>query len=87
MSTPGTPDNREAALRDAQAILWRNLPDHPSTFSSCARACGRGGGRGGGPCLHCAVDDLTKLVGRPQAEAYLGKVILIRRLEEEMRDA
>lgn len=76
---------REAKIRDAIHLVWRNLPEAPVTFGPCSRRCGRGkGGRGSGPCLDCARDDLAKLVGLEKAEEYVSTVHKIRQLEEDM---
>ena len=75
----------EAKLREAQHIIWRNLPGFPTTFGPCARNCGRGlGGRGGGPCICCAQDDITAMVGEELAGKYVSAVRGIRDLEDAM---
>ena len=68
-------------LLDARRIVWRNLPNGPSTFSQCA--CGRGRGRGGGPCLKCAEEALAKLVGGEVAAAYVATARRVRDMESE----
>ena len=67
-------------LLEARRLVWRNLPNGPTTFSQCA--CGRGRGRGGGPCLKCAEEALAKLVGNDDAAAYVATVRRVRDLED-----
>ena len=68
-------------LLEARRLVWRNLPNGPTTFSQCA--CGRGRGRGGGPCLKCAEEALAKVVGNVEAAAYVAAVRLVRDMESE----
>ena len=74
---------RDKAIRDAVSLIWYNLPQGVTTFGPCCRGCG-GSGRGSGPCLACAVDDLSKVIGRQKAEDYAELVKRIREAEEEM---
>ena len=67
-------------LLEARRLVWRNLPNGPTTFSQCA--CGRGRGRGGGPCLKCAEEALAKLVGNEVAAAYVATARRVRDLED-----
>ena len=73
----------EPAIRDAMRLIWRNLPEVPSTFSACARGCGQGG-RGGGPCLNCAQADLARLTNDLYAGQYVATVLNLRRIEREL---
>lgn len=68
-------------LLEARRLVWRNLPNGPTTFSQCA--CGRGRGRGGGPCLKCAEEALAKLVGDEVAAAYVATARRVRDMESE----
>lgn len=71
--------------KDVVAAIWYNLPSHASTFSPCSRGCGRGiGGRSGGPCLDCAIEDLSLLIGQERAKAYAEAVRMIRNVEREI---
>ena len=76
---------RQEAIRQAVSLIWYNLPKGITTFGPCCRGNGCGGsGRGSGPCIACAVDDLSKLIGRQKAEDYVYFVRRIREAEEEM---
>ena len=68
-------------IHDAHALVWRNLPAFPSTFSQCE--CGRGHGRGGGPCIQCAEETLAGLVGQFEAWQYIEACHRVRALERE----
>lgn len=75
----------EEQIRAAIQLIWRNLPDHPSTFADCGRGCGRASGRGGGPCLICAENDLSKAIGDADvAAAYVVACRDLRWTEEWM---
>ena len=74
---------RKESIRQAVSLIWYNLPQGITTFGHCGRGCG-GSGRGSGPCLACAVDDLSKVIGRQKAEDYAELVRRIREAEEEM---
>lgn len=73
----------EYKVREAQNLIWQNLPGHPSTFAVCLRECG-GRGKGGGICLKCARADLAKLVGDDYADKYVKAVQAVRNLEGGM---
>jgi hypothetical protein len=75
--------NRNEAIRQAVSLIWYNLPQGITTFGNCGRGCG-GSGRGSGPCLACAVDDLSKVIGRQKAEDYADMVRRIREAEGDM---
>ena len=72
----------EYDLRQAIHLVWRNLPGIPTTFNPCD--CGRGSARGSGPCLVCAEEKLTAIVGPGKAHHYVGTVRMIRLLEDDM---
>ena len=76
----------ESRLAEAQRLIWRNLPGHPTTFGPCSRGCG-GHGRGSGPCLECAKKDLAELVGPDKALRYVLAVREVRDCEAEMQNA
>ena len=77
--------NREAKIRAAMDLIWRNLPSGPSTFGPCYRKCGREGfARDGGPCIHCAQDDLAKLTSSAVAKGYVAQVRGLRAMEAAM---
>lgn len=77
--------SKEYEIREACSMIWRNMPQGVTTFGECSRKCGSGqGGRGSGPCIKCAIDDLTALVGRKTALKYFGLVKTLRHTELKM---
>lgn len=61
--------------------MWRNYPQHASTFSNCE--CGRGIRRGGELCVTCLIEKLTKTgqVSVLVAQNYLNLICEIRAIE------
>lgn len=75
----------EIKLNSAKDLIWRNLPEYPTTFGPRLRNCGSGqGGRGGGPCIECAELDLAEIVGVDLASRYRDAIADVRQFEKEM---
>jgi hypothetical protein len=75
----------EYEIRNAFRSIWRNMPDGPTTFSTCSNRCSSGYlGRGGGICLQCAIDELAKIAGKGPAYEYADSVRNIRNLERKI---
>jgi hypothetical protein len=75
--------SKEAQIRSAISLIWRNLGNGISTFSKCPNGC-KIGGRGAGPCIECAESQLAKLTSRDKAKRYVMAVKEVRRIEGEM---
>ena len=74
-NTLNTKAELESQIAHAKYLVRRNLPAWPSTFGPCANECGRGkGGRGRGPCLDCAMDELSLLIGKDAADSYEAEI-------------
>lgn len=72
-------------LSDAMWLVQRNLPSYPASFSPCK--CGRAAGRGSGPCIICAEEHLSAIVGTALAGGYVRNIKEQRRIEDSMAHA
>jgi hypothetical protein len=75
--------DKRKAFDEAIYLVWRNFPSGASTFGPCD--CGRGAGRGSGPCLKCAQEKLSNIVGEIKAHRFVQHVKELRAMEEDLR--
>lgn len=65
--------------------LWRNRPEHPSTFGHCSEGCG-GSVRGSGPCATCIMDAMAEIIGDIHApRALYDAITAVQAAERKIR--
>jgi len=83
----GGETTRERQLEQAMHDLWRNHPEHPSTFGPCRNPKCIGHGRGSGLCKFCITECIGEITGDRQAATALRLAIAdARSASSRLRD-